>query len=45
MKQHGVTLTAGPAALQSLSQASGKVKKAFQACRGQLPQGGPAASG
>ena len=45
MKQHGVTLSGGPAALQSLSQASGKAKKAFQTCRTLLPQGFPAASG
>lgn len=45
MKQHGVTLTGGPAALQSLSGASGKVKKAFQTCRALLPQGVPAATG
>jgi hypothetical protein len=44
MKQHGVTLTGGPAALQSLSRASGKVKKAFQACRALLPQGVPTAT-
>jgi hypothetical protein len=44
MKQHGVTLTGGPAALQSLSRASGKVKKAFQACRPLLPQGVPTAT-
>lgn len=43
MKQHGVTLTGGPAALQSLSGASGKVKKAVQACRALLPQGVPTA--
>ncbi len=44
MKQHGVTLTGGPGALQSLSRASGKVKRAFQACRPLLPQGVPTAT-
>lgn len=44
MKQHGVTLTGGPGALQSLSTASGKVKKAFQKCRALMPQGVPTAA-
>jgi hypothetical protein len=43
MKQHGVTLTGGPAALQSLSGATGKTKKAVRACRALLPQGVPTA--
>ena len=41
----GVTLTGGPAALQALSGAGGKVKKAFQTCRALLPQGVPTATG
>lgn len=44
MKQHGVTLAGGPGALQSLSKASGKTKKAFQTCRTLMPQGAPTAS-
>jgi hypothetical protein len=44
LKQHGVKLTGGLGALQSLSRASGKVKKAFQTCRALLPQGVPTAT-
>ena len=44
MKQHGVTLTGGPGALQSLGSAGGKVKKAFQTCRSLMPQRAPIAS-
>jgi hypothetical protein len=45
MKQHGVKLTGGPSALQSLNSASGKTKKAFQTCRALLPQAVPTPTG